>query len=382
MKTVLISGERFYSIEEANLIKEIFLKASFTFEAFGYDYINLSHFEPYEYQELSFGEKAKEAITFKDSSTKETFGLRLDFTTQVVRTISNLKNLKFPEKLYYFGSVFSLDRKGFEKLQTGVELIGINNLEADVEVIQVLVEFLRTLEIKNVKVILSHAGIVRKLAKDDNQLLKAFFERDVEKLKKIFGNDVNKVLRISDSHEILEILEKYSLDKERETLKGIGEKLKELGISFAYDLCEVRHFPYYTGVIFEIYELKYHRAVAGGGRYDNLSTLFGKNLPATGGTVYLERLIDILPKAISLKDFFIIDKSEKKLGKQLANVLRGKGKKVAVELVEREVEDSVIYAFEKGYREILLVDDKKLKVFYTPKEYVIMTVKEFLKLIQ
>jgi len=135
-------------------------------------------------------------------------------------------------------------------------------------------------------------------------------------------------------------------------------------------------------VIFEIYESKYHRAIAGGGRYDNLSTLFGKNLPATGGAVYLERLIDILPKAVSLKDYFIIDKSEKKLGKHLANVLRGKGKRVAIELAERKVEDSIIYAFEKGYKEILLIDDKKVKVFSTTKECITMTVREFLELIQ
>lgn len=383
MKTSLISGERFYSLEESNLVKEIFKKAVKIFEAFGYDYINLSHFEPYEFQELTFGEGSKEAITFKDSYTKESFGLRLDFTTQVVRTISHLRNVKLPERVYYFGKVFSLDRRGFEKLQTGVELIGEKSILADFEVIQVLTEFLKSLGLKDLKVILSHAGIVRKVADEREELLRTFSERNLEALKEVLGNDIKFFVEVSKNPEVLNFLEKYDLEKEKEELLELGKLLEEFGIDYAYDLGEVRNFPYYTGVIFEIYELKSGKALAGGGRYDNLSKIYGKEYPATGGAVYLERLLDILPKNVEKKDYFVIDKTKKRLGLKLADVLREKGKKVGMEIVkERGLEHSLIYAFDKGFKEVLLVEDEIVKVYTTPKDYVVMKIREFLDLIE
>jgi len=383
MKTPLISGERFYSLEESNLIKEVFQKAVKVFESFGYDYVNLSHFEPYEFQELTFGEGAKEAITFKDSYTKENFGLRLDFTTQVVRTISHLKNVKLPERVYYFGKVFSLDRRGFEKLQTGVELVGEKDILADFEIIHVLTHFLKSLGLKELKVILSHAGITRKIAKQKEELLKAFSERNLEVLRNVLGGEVKFFLEVSKRKEILNFLDKYSLKKEKEELLELSKLLEEFSVEYAFDLGEVRKFPYYTGVVFEIYELKSGKALAGGGRYDNLSKIYGREYPATGGAVYVERLLDILSKSVEKKDYFVIDKTQKNLGLKLADVLREKGKKVGFEITkERGLEHSLLYAFEKGFREVLLVEEDVVKVYTTPKDYVVMKVKEFLELVE
>ena len=382
MKPYLISGERFYSLCESNLIKNFFLKASEVFESYGYDYINLSYFEPYEYQELAFGEKAKEAITFKDSGSKEIFGLRLDFTTQVMRTVSSFRSIHLPQKLYYFGSLFSFDKKGFERLQTGVELIGVKKTDADVEVINALVDYLKEIGLKNLKVILSHANIVKKLSGKREEVIKSFSERNLEELRGILGENLFEVLRISNEEEVLSSLDRFSLKEEKEVLIKVGNELTKMGIPFAYDIFEVRDFPYYTGVIFEIYDLDTLQAVAGGGRYDDLSGLFGRDFPATGGAVYLEKLIDNLPKEVEKKDYFIIDRSKKGIGKKLADILRKSGKKVSVDFTERDIKKSISYAFGKGFREVLVVDNEHLRVFSTPEEWVNMTIKEFLELIK
>ena len=381
MKPSLVSGERFYSLSEANLIKELFTKASQIFESYGYEYVNLSHFEPYEFQELAFGEKAKEALTFKDTSTKETLSLRLDFTTQVVRTVSLLHNLKLPERLYYFGNTFSLSGESYEKLQAGLELLGVPNIKGDLEIIEILYRYLRSLGFKNLKVIISHAGIVQKLTGGDQEKRRAFYERNYEELRSILKEKAQTFLKVTEREEGLSVLRELGLEREVKTLTDFGKALREKNIPFLYDLCEVRDFPYYDGIIFEIYDEDSKRSLAGGGRYDNLTKLYGKEIPATGGAIYLEKLLDLLNGRTPKKDYYVIDTTKKKLGEELADILRGKGKKVALELLDRSVEVSIRYAFEKGFREVLLLEDEILKVYTTPKEFVVMHVKDFLKLL-
>ena len=381
MKPSLVSGERFYSLNEAELIKELFTKASQIFESYGYEYIILSHFEPYEFQELAFGEKAKEAITFKDSATKETLSLRLDFTTQVVRTVSLFHNLKLPERLYYFGNTFSLSGENYEKLQAGLELLGVPNLKGDLEIVEILYEYLRSLGFKKLKVIISHAQIVPKLAQGDEEKRKAFYDRNYEELKKLLKEKAELFLRVIEQERELEVLKEFGLEEEVKTLTEFGKALRERGIPFLYDLCEVRDFPYYDGVIFEIYDEESKRSLAGGGRYDKLTKLYGKEMPATGGAIYLEKLLDLLDKKTPKKDYYLIDKTGKGLGRELANVLRGKGKRVALELLDRSPEVSIKFAFEKGFKEVLLLEDGVLKVYTTPKDFVVMHLKDFLKLL-
>jgi len=224
---------------------------------------------------------------------------------------------------------------------------------------------------------------VRKIANEEERVLKAFSERNLEILKEVLGKDVNFFLEVSKNTEVLNFLERYSLKEEKEELLELGSLLEEFGIDYAYDFGEVRNFPYYTGVIFEVYEIKSGKAVAGGGRYDNLSKIYGKEYPATGGTVYVERLLDILPKSVEKKDYFVIDKTPKRLGLKLIRVLREKGKKVSLEVAkDRGLEHSIVYAFEKGFKEVILIEDEVLKVFTTPKDYVVMHIKEFLELIK
>ncbi len=381
MKPSLVSGERFYSLSEANLIKELFTKASEIFESYGYEYVTLSHFEPYEFQELAFGEKAKESITFKDTSTKETLSLRLDFTTQVVRTISLLHNLKLPERLYYFGNTFSLGGESYEKLQAGLELLGVPNLKGDLEIIEILFRYLRSLGFKKLKVIISHAGIVNKLTEKSEGKREAFYERNYEELAKILGEKAELFFKVIEKEEELTALKDFGLENETETLVSFGKALREKSIPFLYDLCEVRDFPYYDGIIFEIYDEESKLSLAGGGRYNKLTKLYGKEIPATGGAIYLEKLLDLLEGKTPKKDYYIVDLTQKRLGEELADILRGKGKKVALELLDRGVEVSIKYAFEKGFREVLLLEDNILKVYTTPKDFVVMHVKDFLKLL-
>ncbi len=378
MKQLILSGERFYGLGESNAVKELFRKACDVFERFGYDYINLSYFEPHEFQELAFGEKAREAITFKDTFTKETFGLRLDFTTQVMRTVVSMHGVRFPERFYYFGSVFSLDRKGYEKLQTGVELLGERSLKADLEVIEVILTYLREVGIKRPKVVLSHARITERLKESVGE--EALKERNLSLMERVFGEEVRFLLGVEGNYEILEFLKNLGLEEEREELKAVAGFLESLGIGFAFDLCEVRNFPYYTGVIFEVYDQERKTPLGGGGRYDRLSEIYGREIPSTGGALYLERLLSLFPERRREKDYYLIDLTGRNLGREVAELLRKRGKRVVCERAERLKESTLIGAFERGFREVIVLEEKNLRVYTTPKEFVVMTLKEFVEL--
>ena len=67
-----------------------------------------------------------------------------------------------------------------------------------------------------------------------------------------------------------------------------GRSSSTLGLSGRHD--------YYTGAVYEAYAAGLGFTVANGGRYDNLLRRFGKELPATGFAIYLERLLSVLPE--------------------------------------------------------------------------------------
>ncbi|NPB06819.1 MAG: hypothetical protein GXO03_04350 [Aquificae bacterium] len=379
MKPALLYGERPYGLTESALIEKLFSKAREVFGSFGYDYLQLSSFEPYELQEKAFNEGAKKAITFKETSSGDLLALRLDFTTQLVRTVSSLKRVLFPKRLYYFGPLYSLSEKGFEGLQTGVELLGEGSVEADAEVVEALYAYLKALGIKEVKVILGHAGVARKLAGNDEELIKAFAERNLELLGRRFGPKLFELVSVSDEAP-LGLLDELGLKKEREELERAAGLLAEAGVSVLFDLCELRPFPYYDGITFELFEEKSGRVLAGGGRYDGLSRLYGAEFPATGGAAYLERLLELMPQGLRRKDYFVVDRSSRGLGRKLARLLRGREKAVALELSGRPLEKSLQYAFAEGFKEVLVVEDETLRVYSTPKSFVTLRLEEFLKL--
>ena len=91
--------------------------------------------------------------------------------------------------------------------------------------------------------------------------------------------------------------------------------------------------------------------------------------------------MDLLNGKKHKKDYYIIDKTEEAIGEELADILRAKGKKVGVELLNRGLEVSIRYAFEKGFKEVIVLEEDMLKIYTTPKDFVVMHVKDFLKLL-
>jgi ATP phosphoribosyltransferase regulatory subunit len=388
-KPSILPFERVLTVEESEFLKISILKSIEVFERWGYNYLKLPAFDHYDVHRKALGERSKGTIVLKDTEEGELLSLRADFTAQVVRSVAFFKVWHYPLRFYYFGTLFIAGKDTWENFQTGIELIGVKEIEGDAEVISAINEFLRSLGLRELIVNIGHVNIVEKIVSGLEEarresVRRAFKERNLSLLRRTFGDStVSKIPLIQDREEALSVLSELGLEEERRELEELGRHLENAGVRFTYDLSEVRELPYYTGVVFEFFHPELGVPVAGGGRYDRLSELYGESFPATGGSVYVDRILTLTEHRRSEKDFFLIDLSKgKRFGFKLASTLRSKGYKVGRDIVERALEHSLDYAFSEGYRRVVVIlDEKDVRLFTTVKDYTLLTLKEFLELV-
>ncbi len=251
-----------------------------------------------------------------DGWSGERVVLRPDGTIPIARLYIDAMEDKKLAKLFYVTNVFVFEETGKdtrEKWQCGAEFLGSNSSLSDIELIKLTLEILGKLGITNVILKLSHAGLIKSL------LLK--FELEPEEQTRIF----NQILDGDD--KVLTVLEKDNPEISRnltpllelkgkssgylKNIKSLFEKdspelieplndfisvvdlLETLGIKYQIDITSGRGFEYYTGIIFQFLAGKEH--IGGGGRYDELIPLMGgKEIPASGFALYLDKLMDII----------------------------------------------------------------------------------------
>ena len=245
----------------------------------------------------------KELYTFLDKNEKS-ISLRPEGTASVIRSIIENKLDAELQKLWYIGPMWRYERpqKGrFRQFyQAGVEILGFKEGIAEFEMISLICEINRKLEIKEPKIKINHLGNSETKNEFCNALVK-FLEPMKSKLDE---KDLNRLqknpLRVLDSknEDTQEILAKGPSIKDFlpkdsiNLLKQIQETFSDhCKITIDYSL--VRGLDYYSGIVFEAIseELGAQDSYLGGGRYDNLCTqLGGKNLPAIGMAIGIERL--------------------------------------------------------------------------------------------
>ena len=238
--------------------------------------------------------------------------LRPDMTTPVARiAATKLNGRALPQRFYYVQDVFragELAGRGGEITQAGIELLGATGVRADTEVIAVAMEALGRVAGK-FRVEIGHAGFFKALAAslgtDEafneelrlliegknfaalNDLLAPFSDRPayeaLRRLPQLFGGE--EVL-----DEALSLAHDCAGAEEIEYLRLILRELCAAGYgdSVMIDLGLVHHIHYYTGVVFRGYVEGAGGAVLNGGRYDGLTAVFGRAMPATGFAVDID----------------------------------------------------------------------------------------------
>ena len=248
----------------------------------------------------------KEIYSFNDRND-QSLSLRPEGTAGVIRSVIEKKLDQQQSKFWYMGPMFRYERpqKGRYRQfhQAGIEFLGYEEGQSDFELIALVCSIINGLDIKNAKLKINHLGNKDSKKEFSSSLVNylqpfkdQMDEKDIERLNK-------NPLRILDSkdHKMQEILKdgpslsNFISESANDLLLSIKEIFGDQSI-IEIDNKLVRGLDYYTGLVFEACssDLGAQDAFIGGGRYDSLAqTLGGKNMPAIGLAIGLERLISI-----------------------------------------------------------------------------------------
>lgn len=300
--------------DKSKIIRIVVDKLAKIVENFGYKEIILPIFEHSEVFERTVGEETdiveKEMYTFFDKSGRK-LSLRPEGTAQTVRAYleNNFKSLPQPVKLFYFGPMFRYERPQKGRFRQffhfGIESLGEDKPELDVEVIAISHQILKSLGLSNLTVVINSIGDI----KDRNvykEKLKSFLKTKYNELcddckKRLEKNplrvlDCKKESCIKATNYAPKIIDHLSIES-KSHFEKILSMLEHLNIKYEINNRLVRGLDYYNRTVFEVFstDLGSQNAILGGGRYDYLSEyLGGDRVPAVGFAIGIERLIMVL----------------------------------------------------------------------------------------
>lgn len=264
-------------------------------------------------------------------------GLRYDLTVPFARFVVNNRNdLSFPFKRYQIQPVWRADRpqKGRyrEFYQCDVDIIGSNSLLNEIELCEIIDEVFSklnlsiTIKLNNRKILSSISEIIGKpemlteITVAIDKIEKIGYEKVICELleRGLDQEDINKIdpiLKLSGNNKDKISQLKTILSENEIGLKGIEEletvfnSIDKLNLSsnIEFDITLARGLNYYTGCIFEVKANDFSiGSITGGGRYDNLTGVFGlDNMSGVGISFGADRIydcleaLDLFPKEIN-----------------------------------------------------------------------------------
>ena len=320
----------------------------------------------------------KELYSFMDKNDKS-ITLRPEGTASVIRSIIEKKIDNESNKFWYLGPMWRYERpqKGRYRQfsQAGVEILGYSEGIAELEIVSIICSINKALGIENSILKINHLGDKESKEKYCNAL-KNFLMPLSSKLDK---KDIQRLntnpLRVLDSkssetQEILKDAPKindFLTDQSLDLLNLVKNTFSE-ECNIKIDHTLVRGLDYYTGFVFEAVssDLGAQDAYLGGGRYDDLcKQLGGKDLPAIGMAIGIERL-SLLTKTYkknrTLISFIIISSNLESKAYKIAHNLRSINSSIDIDVqlsdgslkskLRRANKDNASYAFIIGEDEL------------------------------
>lgn len=259
--------------------------------------------------------------TFKlvDQLSGQSLGVRADITPQVSRIDAHLLQQRDINRLCYAASVLRTRPSGQEgsrePIQIGAEVYGHAGIEADIEVIDLLLQSLALVELGPVRLDINHLGLASLLLAelegvDEEGVLQLLQARDLPSLRELlapwsqpaaaallalpecFGPAESAMAR---ARALLAPWPQATphLDALDAVLGSLRLARHAGQVSLAIDLADVQGFRYHTGLGFAAYVEGHARAVGRGGRYDGIGAAFGRGRPATGFSLDLRELVEL-----------------------------------------------------------------------------------------
>ncbi len=292
----LLKGFRDYGPSEQLARQNMFSKIQSTFERFGFLPLSTPALEYKEILMGKYGEDEKLVYSFKDNGDRDV-AMRYDLTVPLARYVAqNQGKLTLPFKRYQIAPVWRADnpQKGRfrEFYQCDVDAVGTDSTLADAEVIACLAQALEAVGVESYKIRLNDRSVLSSFAKDSI--------RAIDKLDKIGIEGVVKEMQDKGVPvEDIENAKKLNEAGAPENVEKLIKLISDFGLKgqIEFDPTIARGLDYYTGTVFEIYlnDQPEFGSICSGGRYDNLVDQYSnQSLPAVGGSIGIDRLIEAL----------------------------------------------------------------------------------------
>ena len=352
----------------------------------GYSLIELPVFEDTEVFTRGVGEStdvvSKEMYTFEDRGGRS-ITLRPEGTAGVMRAVieHNLDRGQLPVKLFYTGPFFRAERPQAGRYrqfyQVGIEAIGFNDPQIDVEVIAVADSAFKALGLKEYKLNLTSLGDSSSRAAHRTELVKyiSTLKLDDETIARAKLNP----LRLFDDKrdEIKQIMAGAPLlldflnSESKSHFEEVKRLLAEIGIEYTINPRMVRGLDYYTGTTFEIDHalLGAQSGIGGGGRYDGLmNSLGGSDVSGIGFGLGVDRILmaalaeNSLPAELNQIKLFIVPITEqgKNEGFKLLSQLRAAGITCDMAYGDRGLKGGMKAADKSGALYSLVIGDDEI----------------------
>lgn len=372
-----------------------------TSKKYGYEEYGASVLEPADIYKAKTGEEIvnDQTYTFTDRGDRQVT-LRPEMTPTLARMVAaHKRELTFPLRWYSIPNLFRYEQpqrgRVREHWQLNVDLFGVSSLSAEIEIINMAYDITRAYGLKDTdfEIRLNNRKLMNYVTKDvfnlnddaAHKVSKLIDKKDKVKPEwfeaaamEIFGETtLAKFLTLLNSKNFEEFTSHLpQTTSEHEGLKEIREViigLERLGITnVRFDQTLMRGFDYYTGIVFEVFDLNpiNRRAVLGGGRYDDLLSIFGSDkVTAVGfgaGDVTARDLMETyktIPSAPASADIMIciIGEQNTPYALDTAQKLREKGQRVAIDLSSKKIGDQISNANKRGIQKVIVIGDEEVK---------------------
>ncbi|MDA8876737.1 ATP phosphoribosyltransferase regulatory subunit [Candidatus Thioglobus sp.] len=315
---------------------------------------------------LVLNSKSIDEKTFKflDSISGKMLGVHSDITPQIARIDSKRVKSERVDRYCYINAILQTKADDFyasrSPIQAGAELYGFKGIDADIEIITLMIESLTLLGLDGVTLSLGNTSIFNALCDSANLNPKESVKlRDIFRRKSI--PDLNNFLKnnqIQDGDKFKALISldgsEAVLDNANSVFKGIPSALnaiddlrklhdffKDRNINLMFDLGEVKAYEYHDGVVFAAYHDSFSKALAQGGRYSGLTKSFGSSRDATGFSFDLKFLVQQQLKTVKKQKILVAPNTNDSKLTLLINELRSSGHIIKVDLTGSDDVDFV-----------------------------------------
>lgn len=384
--------------------KDMFLR-TYLFETwtkiarrYGYEEYDTPMIEDANLYRVKSGEDLanNQLYSFTDKGGRE-IALRPEMTPSLARMVAQKRNeLSLPIRWFNIGRYYRYEKpqKGRKRefFQLNIDILGIQSLNAEVEIIQFVMDVMKeikapkdTYELRiNNRYLLEY--LFDEILKIDNEL-KIKLARALDNYLKMSTNDFKEYLKeisLSDeqvdrvmeylSWEIKDIKKISKKSQGAKELSDLFEKLENLSVeNIKFSPYIVRGLQYYTGTVIEMYDIGKNsipRALFGGGRYDDLLEIFGESkIPAFGlgwGDVTMLEYMksyDLFPSySNSVKAFVsLMEDSLYMQTSMLTSYLRENGINTLMQLTPTKLSNQLKYASSLNIPWVLIVGEEEIE---------------------